>query len=149
MSIFPHTPPKNSFKQPETPPVKRMVSVFYNSEKSVGGGGGGAKLHLRTPCFKILEPLMITVKYVLILIRRLIKRSLDIHVGCFQLRTRYPTYSSFCVTTTERYADIIMCSNVWLREAKVMLFKGRRNNATAWSKARVSTALKFFSLSTG
>jgi len=62
---------------------------------------------------------MITVKYVLILIRRLIKRSLDIHVGCFQLRTRYPTYSSFCVTTTEHYADIIMCSNVWPRWPKI------------------------------
>ena len=59
----------------------------------------------------------------------LIKKSLDISVRCFQLRTKYPTYVSFCVITSEEYGDIIMCSNIWPEGAKVMHFRGRHKNA--------------------
>jgi len=61
-------------------------------------------------------------------ILNLVHNSLGIRVGRFQLRTKYPSYSSFCVTTDDEHADIIMCSSVWPRGAKIMEFRGRRRN---------------------
>jgi hypothetical protein len=60
----------------------------------------------------------------------LIKQSLGITVGCFQLRTKYPTYTSFCLTTDEDFGDILLCSNVWPEGAKVMHFRGRQRRPT-------------------
>jgi hypothetical protein len=57
---------------------------------------------------------------------QLINKELSISVGCFQLRTRYPTYSSFCITTEEEYEDFLLCSNMWPPRAKIMHFRGRR-----------------------
>lgn len=59
----------------------------------------------------------------------LVKSSLGIVVGCFQLRTKYPTYSSFCVTTTDDYADILLCCNIWPESAKITYFNGRRKKS--------------------
>jgi hypothetical protein len=57
----------------------------------------------------------------------LIQNSLGIAVSCFQLRIRFPAYTSFCVMAEEEYADVILCSNIWPKQAKVMHFRGRQN----------------------
>lgn len=53
---------------------------------------------------------------------KLIYNSLGIKIKCFQLRTKYPTYSSFCLITAESNSDIIMRSNIWPSRAKIMHF---------------------------
>ena len=73
---------------------------------------------------------------------KLIEDNLYITAGCFQLKTRYPSYSSFCVTVDDNYGHILLCSNIWPPKAKIMHFVGRRRNDTQKKAPHVPTAQK-------